>query len=232
MKIGILECGHTMPEIEKRHGDFPEMFVRLLDGHGFRFVNYDVVDMQFPASVDACDGWLLTGSKFGAYDDVPFIEPLKSFIREAYDKAIPMVGVCFGHQIIAQALGGKVEKFDGGWALGLNEYRFDKLGTLSLNAWHQDQVIERPKDAKPIAGNDFCTNAALVYGTRAWTVQPHPEFGGEIVSMYADIRRGTADFPDSGLDLAKARASLPDDNGLIASQIAAFFKQPREAMHA
>ncbi len=231
MKIGILECGHTMPEIELSHGDFPDMFAKLLDGNGFTFASFDVVNMQFPPGIDTCDGWLLTGSKHGAYDDLPFIAPLEEFVRQAYANAVPMVGICFGHQLIAQALGGKVEKFQGGWALGLTEYSFDDTSTLKLNAWHQDQVMSLPKGAKTIAGNDFCKNAAVVYGNRAYTIQPHPEFGGDIISNYASLRRGTADYPDDGMDHAAALAHLPDDNAAIAKQIADFFKQPREAVH-
>lgn len=232
MKIGILECGHTMPEIEATHGDFPQMFARLLDGNGFTFANYDAVNMQFPSSINDCDGWLLTGSKHGAYDDLPFIAPLEDFIREAYGAAVPLVGICFGHQIIAQALGGRVAKFKDGWALGLTDYQFDGVGTLKLNAWHQDQVLDVPNGAKTIAGNAFCEHAALVYGTRAFSVQPHPEFKGDIIRNYTELRRGTADYPDAGMDHANACADQPDDNIAIASQIATFFKQPREVAGA
>ncbi len=229
MNIGILECGHTMPEIKERHGDFPEMFARLLDGNDFTFEAYDVENMAFPDSVHTCDGWLLTGSKHGAYDNLPFIAPLEDFIKDAYAKAVPLVGICFGHQLIAQALGGRVEKFKDGWALGLTDYVFEDGQTLRLNAWHQDQVLDLPEGATVIASNDFCKNAALLYGDRAYSIQPHPEFKGDIISNYARIRRGSLDYPDGGMDHAQACADQPDDNPAIAAQIAAFFKQPREA---
>lgn len=231
MKIGILECGHTMPEVETKHGTFPDMFARLLDGNDFSYATYDVEFMEFPDNVTECDGWLLTGSKHGAYEDHPFIEPLKTFIRDSYAAGVPMVGICFGHQIIAQALGGHVEKFKDGWALGLNEYKFDGLGTVALNAWHQDQVIRLPEGARPVASNDFCANAALVYDNRAFTVQPHPEFGSDVIGDYIDLRRGTADYADTVMDRAKSRLLDQDHNAVLAGQIAAFFKQPREARH-
>ncbi len=230
MKIGILECGHTLPEVKEQHGDFPEMFARLLDGHGFGFASYDVEFMQFPDTVHDCDGWLLTGSRHGAYEAHDFIPPLEDFIRKAYAAAVPMVGICFGHQIIAQALGGHVEKFEHGWALGLNEYKFDGIGPVALNAWHQDQVIRLPDDATPIASNDFCANAALIYGQKAFTVQPHPEFKGDIIADYVSLRKGTADYPDALMDRAAARAAEPDSNAHLAAKIADFFKQPREAL--
>lgn len=231
MRIGILECGHTMPEVAERHGDFPDMFRRLLDGHGFRFQAYDVEHMVFPDHVTEQDGWLLTGSKHGAYEDHAFIPPLEDFIREAYAAEIPMVGICFGHQIIAQALGGHVEKFEGGWALGRTAYQIEGE-TLHLNAWHQDQVTRLPEVAEVVGQNAFCENAALLYGKRAFTVQPHPEFKGPLIAEYARLRRGTADYPDELMDRATALSNQPDDNARLAERIAGFFLQAREVAHA
>ncbi len=225
MKIGILECGHTSDEVAAEHGHFPDMFSRLLDGYDFTYANYDVEHMEFPKSVHACDGWLLTGSKHGAYDREPFIPHLENFIRDSYADSVPMVGICFGHQIIAQALGGKVEKFAGGWGLGLNSYDFESVGEVQLNAWHQDQVVEKPADAKQIAKNEFCENAALLYGKKAFTLQPHPEFNGAIVAAYTKAKRGTQDYPDAGLDEAFARHKQPDSNHVMGRQIAKFFLQ-------
>jgi GMP synthase-like glutamine amidotransferase len=231
MKIGILECGHAIEAVAENHGDFAKMFERLLDGNGFNYASYDVENMEFPEDIHACDGWLLTGSKHGAYENHPFIPPLTTFICEAYAAAVPLVGICFGHQLIAQALGGHVEKFDGGWALGLNEYKFDGLGTMKLNAWHQDQVVKLPQGAKPIASNSFCENAALVYDKRALTIQPHPEFHGKIIDQYVDLRRGTSDYPDDLMDTAKAHASDGDNNSAMATQIAEFFKTAKGENH-
>jgi GMP synthase-like glutamine amidotransferase len=229
MKIGILECGHTMPEVKSKHGEFPDMFAQLLRGHGFSFAAYDVEFMEFPEAVDSCDGWLLTGSKHGAYEDHAFIPPLEDFIRSAYAASIPLVGICFGHQIIAQALGGHVEKFPDGWALGLTEYAWENGARLNLNAWHQDQVIKLPEGARTVASNAFCAHAALIYGDRAFTVQPHPEFSGPIIADYVTLRRGTKDYQDAMMDEAEARAAHADDNAVLAEKIATFFKQDRPA---
>jgi GMP synthase-like glutamine amidotransferase len=232
MKIGILECGHTMPEVEIKHGGFPAMFQDLLKGQNFSYATYDVENMVFPKDVAECDGWLLTGSKHGAYEAHDFIPPLEEFIRTAYSAKVPMVGICFGHQIIAQALGGKVEKFKDGWALGLNEYAFEGHGSVKLNAWHQDQVIERPKGAKPIASNAFCENAALLYDGPALTIQAHPEFKGPLIEDYVALRRGTADYPDDLMDKAAQNADASDSNALMAAQISQFFLQAHEASRA
>ncbi len=231
MKIGILQCGHLMPEVANRHGAYPALYQKLLEGYGFEFESYDVVDMKFPADIHSADGWLISGSRHGVYEDLPFIAPLEDFIRKAYSAHVPLVGICFGHQIIAQALGGKVEKSNKGWAIGRSEYDFDDLGTVALNAWHQDQIVELPKDAKVVASNDFCEYAALVYDDRAFSVQPHPEFSPTLVGDLAKARIGSPGFPDALAEQAVERIPTPVENDVIAEQIAAFFKKPREAAH-
>lgn len=225
MLIGILQTGHAPEALVARSGTYPDMFRRLLDGQGFEFRDYRVVDMEFPASVTECDGWLLTGSRHGAYEDHPFIKPLEAFIREAYDKAVPMVGICFGHQIIAQALGGKVEKYKGGWSVGPQPYQLDGQ-EVWLNAWHQDQVVERPPMARTCGGSDFCQNAALVYDDRIFTVQAHPEFNAEFIEGLM-TSRGRGVVPDAQLDAALQRLDQPLHTQFFADHIAAFLRAPR-----
>ncbi|NUB44114.1 type 1 glutamine amidotransferase [Fertoebacter nigrum] len=225
MLIGILQTGLAPDSLSGAMGDYPDMFARLLDGQGFTFRTWRVVEMEFPADVAECDGWLLTGSRHGAYEDLPFIPPLEDFIRRAYAARVPLVGVCFGHQIIAQALGGKVEKYKGGWSVGPTDYDFD--GTmLTLNAWHQDQVTVAPPQARVIASSDFCANAALVYDDRAYTVQAHPEFQDAFVDGLMKTR-GKGLVPEQVLADAGARLGTPVHDQTIAARIAAFFKQPR-----
>ncbi|MBI1416530.1 MAG: type 1 glutamine amidotransferase [Limimaricola sp.] len=222
MKIGILTTGHAPDELRADHGDYADLFQRLLKDKGFSFVNYDVVDMEFPADVHDCDGWLVTGSRHGAYEDHPFIPPLEAFIRATYEAEVPMVGICFGHQIIAQALGGKVEKFKGGWAVGRQVYDWQGQ-PVALNAWHQDQVVIKPPEAQVCASNEFCENAALVYGHRAFTVQAHPEFKSDFVAGLA-AARGKGVVPDAQLAEVANQLHAPIDDVRLASQIAAFFK--------
>ena len=223
MKIGILQTGHAPDALQEFAGDYKDMFAKFLVDGGFAFETFDVVDMQFPDGPDTCDGWLITGSKHGAYEDHAFIRPLEDLIRAIYAADKPMVGVCFGHQIIAQALGGKVEKFKDGWAVGRQTYDWQGE-TISLNAWHQDQVTACPPDAKPLAGNDFCENAALIYGQKAFTVQPHPEFGSDIVDGLA-THRGKGVVPDPLLDEARANLDKDNHNKNLASMVTKFFKE-------
>ncbi|MBL4811979.1 MAG: type 1 glutamine amidotransferase [Rhodobacteraceae bacterium] len=232
MLIGILQTGHLPDEMCGQSADYPKRFETLLAGHALTFKTWDVVNMDFPPGAHAADGWLITGSLHGAYEDLPFIAPLEVLIREVIAAERPLVGICFGHQIIAQALGGKVEKFGDGWAVGPQGYDFG-TETLSMNAWHQDQVTKPPPGAQVIASNDFCQNAALLYGSDAFTIQPHPEFDhGFITGLITHRGRGTV--PDALLDNAvENMAKAPPDNARMAQIIADFFrgKIPRTAPH-
>jgi GMP synthase-like glutamine amidotransferase len=225
MLIGILQTGLAPDALKDELGDYPDMFARLLDGHGFTFRTFRVVEGAFPASVRDCDGWLITGSRHGTYEDHPWIPPLEQFIRDSFAARVPMVGVCFGHQIIAQAMGGKVERHAGGWAVGATDYDFGGQH-LTLNAWHRDQVTKAPQGAKVVASNDFCANAALLYDDRAFTVQAHPEFLPEFIDGLMKTR-GKGLVPDDLMADATKRLALPIQDQTIAAQIAAFFNEPR-----
>jgi GMP synthase-like glutamine amidotransferase len=148
MKIGILRCGHTPDEVAATHGQYEDMFARLLADEGLEFRTWSVVDMAFPESPEDAEGWLVSGSRHGAYDALPFIAPLEDFIRRVVASGRPLVGICFGHQLIAQALGGTVVKFPRGWSVGAKSYDWDGLGEIWLTAWHQDQVIAPPEGAR------------------------------------------------------------------------------------
>lgn len=225
MLIGILQTGLAPETLQDANGDYPDMFARLLDGHGFTFRTWRVVEGEFPASVHDADGWLITGSRHGVYEDHAWIPPLEEFIRQAFAEHVPMVGICFGHQIIAQAMGGKVERFADGWAVGATDYDFDGE-TLTLNAWHRDQVTKVPPGAKVIATNDFCANAALLYDDRALTVQAHPEFRPEFVDGLMKTR-GKGLVPEAVMAAASQRLADPIQDQSMAAKIAAFFKEPR-----
>ncbi|MDS9468165.1 type 1 glutamine amidotransferase [Paracoccus sp. MBLB3053] len=227
MRIGILKCGQSPELLRGELGDYDTMFEQLLAGRGFEFTSYHVENMEFPQSVHDAEGWLLTGSRHGVYEGHSFIAPLEDFIRSAYADHVPMVGICFGHQIIAQALGGKVVKYPGGWSVGAQDYDFGGEN-VTLNAWHQDQVVERPGGAELAGSNAFCENAALVYDDRAFTVQAHPEFQDDFVQGLIETRaKGVV--PEDVLDRARGKMGSPLHSSGIAERIERFFKTPRVA---
>lgn len=225
MKIGLLQTGHSPDEMRNDLGDYDDLFKKLLAGRGFDFDVYRVVDNELPPGIHAAEGWLITGSRHGVYDDLPWIKPLEQFIRDCYAEAVPVVGICFGHQIIAQALGGKVEKFKGGWSVGRQLYDFNGE-KIAMNAWHQDQVIEAPEEAEVIASTDFCANAALLYGKRAFSVQPHPEYSPAALN-YLLRYRAPGVVPADLISEATANLDKPLDNTTIADRIEAFFREAR-----
>jgi len=218
MKIGVLETGRPPEELADRYDDYPTMFATLLADGGFEFSAYAALDGELPDSIHDADGWLITGSKFGVYEDHDWIPPLEEFVRKAYAANVPLVGICFGHQLIAQALGGKVEKFKGGWSIGGVDYPFGgQDGDLKLLAWHQDQVIEKPAEAEVVSATPFCQYAALVYGDKAFTVQPHPEFSTAYVRDLVEARREIlpAEVTEHADDLTGAETDAPRIAGMI-----------------
>jgi GMP synthase (glutamine-hydrolysing) len=208
-------------EMKGEMGSYAKMFATLLSGNGFDYVDYFVVDGVFPDTIDAADGWLITGSKHGVYEDHDWIAPLEQLIRDIVAAGKPLIGICFGHQIIAQALGGRVEKFSGGWSAGPTTYQVNDR-EMVLNAWHQDQVITPPEGARVFASSDFCANAGLVIGDSVLTIQPHPEFNARMIDGLVRYRAQGLLPPEMIEDInANLNARLDDQD--FARMMADFF---------
>lgn len=217
MILGILQTGHVPEQVAARDGTYTDLFGKLFAGRGFRLRTFSVVDMEFPVGPDDADAWLVTGSRHGAYEDHPWIAPLEDLIRAIRDAQKPMVGICFGHQIIAQALGGRVEKFAGGWSAGHRSYQIGGRD-VALFAWHQDQVVALPEGATVLGANAFTQNAVIAHGQHILTVQPHPEFPPSVVAALIETRAGTV--PPDMLAQAQADLARPVDSAMMADWLA------------
>ncbi|MBS4048551.1 MAG: type 1 glutamine amidotransferase [Alphaproteobacteria bacterium] len=232
MKIGIIECGPVPAPLQDTYISYPAMFEAQLQPllHGASFTTISVVNGEALPAPDACEAWLIPGSRHGVYDDLPWIDPLKHFIREvAQLKRAPIVGVCFGHQIIAEALGGKVEKASVGFRIGLERYETTLDGvppTVMMPAFHQDQIIVPPPHAEVVARTEACAFAALRYtDAPVFSVQFHPEFSRAYLSDLIDCMGQHSAQPG----LAAAPRGETDDIGMrwIAAFLSSQARHPR-----
>jgi GMP synthase-like glutamine amidotransferase len=222
MKIGILETGHPPGDLARTYGSYPQMFAKLL-GPGFEVESYDVQEGQLPDPA-AHGAYLITGSPAGVYDHLLWIEPLLQFIREA--KQAKMVGVCFGHQAMAEALGGHVEKSDKGWGAGLHTYTvvrselwIDSARTIAIPASHQDQVIVQPPNTEVVAASDFTPFASLAWTDRpAISFQFHPEFSPGFAKALIEKRYDVVPDPHAAI----ASLDAPNDNEVVGGWIRNF----------
>jgi GMP synthase-like glutamine amidotransferase len=225
MKLAILETGRPPGALADEFGDYPAMFERML-GDGFEIDTFDVAAGELPPDPTAYEAYLITGSPAGVYDPLPWIEPLQQFIREA--KARKMVGVCFGHQIMAEALGGHVEKSDKGWGAGLHHYAIvrrepwmDGEVEVAIPASHQDQVVVQPPNTEVVVSSDFTPYAALAWTDRpAISFQFHPEFAPDFAKALIEKRYDVV--PDPAAKVASLDA--PNDNAHVAGWIRRFLQ--------
>lgn len=241
LRAALLLCGHVHPDLVPQHGDYPELFVDLLAPHGVEVTTIDVTTDPLPP-VDAFDGWLVSGSACSAYDPLPWIPPLEDLLRSLISAEAPLVAVCFGHQLLAQALGGRVERSSAGWGAGAHEYRIDAPfdaspgpwmvppadgGSVTLIASHQDQVVELPDGAVVWASTDHCPVAGYLLGRAALAIQPHPEFTAPISRGLVERRRDLmgAAVADAALASLEAAPQLEGDRAQVGGWMAEFLRQ-------
>jgi len=227
MKLGVIETGAPPDSLRPRFGTYPGMFRALL-GEGYDWRAYDVRSGQWPQRPEDHHAYLITGSAAGVYDSEPWIARLLEFLRHAKGRA-RLVGVCFGHQAMAQAFGGRVVKSPKGWGVGLHSYEvravepwMDPAGAISIPASHQDQVVELPPGAQVLASSAFTPFGMLGYADEsAISIQLHPEFEPAYAEALIESRRGTR-YTDVQADAAIATLSAPNDRARVGGWIRRF----------
>lgn len=227
--LGILNTDDLTPEVEKEFGNYNLMFEKLFLNYSVIFKHYQVTQDVFPADLNECDAYLITGSKFSVYEKLPWIIKLTEFILQLYQSNIKLIGICFGHQLVAQALGGSVLKSSKGWGLGAIESKVichktwmePRLTSFNLLVTHQDQVEVLPEHATSFASNDFCRNSGFELNN-ILTFQGHPEYSKKYLLYIINKRRdiiGESTYID-----AKASLNLKTDESIIANWIVNFIK--------
>ena len=234
MRIGILQCDHVADDLVDAHGDYQDMFTGLIHAQdkSIEVSIYDLTADQFPVDLKACDGYIITGSQFSAYDDISWIHKAKILVADLYKAEIPTIGICFGHQLIAESLGGKVEKAtDKGWGVGVQHWDVksenDWMGdnppeSFSMRASHQDQVLEMPADSKLIAGSDFCPIAGFQTGAML-TLQGHPEFSRNYAESL--INKRVERIGQETVDIARETLKEGVDGDKVGAWMVEFIKK-------
>ena len=223
MRVGLLECDHVDDRWRGIDGDYGDMFDALL---GIDLVRYDVVNGVLPARADECEGWLATGSRFSVYGEADWIVRLQGFVRDVRDAGAPFVGICFGHQLLAQSIGGRTEKASVGWGVGAIDTWVEPDGADAVLLYmHQDQVVSLPEGATVLGRTDHCPIAMLQVGPMLG-IQAHPEFSAAYVDALLDARAERI-----GHELtAQAKASLErvgdaHDAAALGQRIVHFFEE-------
>jgi GMP synthase-like glutamine amidotransferase len=230
--LGILEAGQNRAEFVPEHGDYVDWFERALGGTGRAFAlrPYAAHDGVLPASADECDGYLITGSRLSVLEKAAWMDTTKSFVRDAA-RSRPVVGICFGHQLIAEAYGGRVEPSPCGWCVGVHEYEIRAAKPwmapvetrVSLINSNTDQVLAPPPDAEVIGTHRDVPVAMLQIGDNVLTMQAHPEVTPALMTDVYEFRR--PQIGESKADQAIASLQGPAHSNLVAGWVANFLQR-------
>ncbi|HKR33409.1 MAG TPA: hypothetical protein VJT10_01155 [Steroidobacteraceae bacterium] len=229
IKVGILQTGSPPPPLQERFGSYSAMVQELL-GPPHEFATFEVRNGELPPGAASCDAYVITGSAAGVYDGDPWIAALKDFVRGASGQCA-MVGICFGHQLMAEAFGGHVIKSPRGWGIGLHRYDvhdraawMDDARSIAVPASHQDQIVQLPADARVLGGSEFTPYGIVEYPQRrAMSVQSHPEFSPEYAAALIELRRNSKYTPEQA-DRALDTLREPNDRERVGRWLAQFLR--------
>ena len=211
MKVALLECDHVAERLLHIGGHYRDMFQALFSK--LEFTVYNIVENEFPASVADHEIYIVTGSKYSVYDDIPWIYKLKSFVREIQLHHKYFIGVCFGHQLLAEALDGEVVKNEIGWCVGVHSFQvvhrekwmIPPMENLRLLMSCQDTVRRMPRNSTLLARSEDCAVGMFVVGDRMIGIQGHPEFSKEYdrALMKERVRKIGGEKVKKGIDSLK-----------------------------
>jgi GMP synthase-like glutamine amidotransferase len=231
MRLGILNAISQESSQVNWGGTPVDVYVRYFKSVDppFDYAGYEVTRGQFPDSPGDCDAYVITGSLYGVYDTNEWIATLAQFIRDSYQAGKKLVGICFGHQILAHALGGRAERSEKGWGFGLKTFDIishkawmtEKPERCSLYFVHQDQVTRLPPEAELLGGNAFCPNAFYTIDNRVLSIQGHPEFSGGIMQDLLALKKEDLGPPEYVLAARSLKSGKPD-NKLVAEWMVSF----------
>ncbi|MEW6992945.1 GMP synthase [Colwelliaceae bacterium MEBiC 14330] len=186
MKLGLLLCDHVSDSLQPEFGDYSDMFARAIAAvdASITITIYAVVDGHFPVTIDECDAYLITGSKESVNDGLPWIQQLEKFVWQLFLCKKNLVGICFGHQMIAKALGGRVHISPKDWGIGVTRakvhlhkpWMLDEQTHIQLVVSHKEQISLLPPETQVLMGNDFCPYGMIQVEKHFLGIQGHPEF--------------------------------------------------------
>ena len=199
--IGVLNAYHFDPTPGNYQEEYSKLFLefvaKVYPEKVSEIKEYKVAQGVFPANVDECEYWFITGSPMSVYEDIPWVKKLAEFTRDLHRHQKKLVAVCFGHQMVAHALGGKVTRSPKGWGVGIRTFEIEDQQSwmtpadkkLSLIFSHQDQVDTLAPGSMRLATDEFCANQMSQLGSHIITLQGHPEFTAQFAKDRLNSRR-------------------------------------------
>ena len=225
MQIHILDCDRVDPDLLPIAGQYGDIFETAFAAcrPSWTFQHYDTIGGELPP-IQPGDGYIITGSRADSFSDDDWVAALRDWIRAAEKASVAVIGICFGHQIIAQALGGRAGRA-GAWGVGRMPAQTHGLpfDVANILVSHQDQVLELPPNAQRLMSSDFCPNFAFRTGHLVG-VQGHPEFTPEYSAALANARR--ARIGNARVDQALASLNDPLNAATVIEWLATELERP------
>lgn len=193
IKLGILQTNHDKSvEVGDAFPDDAHRFRDLFDAQDqrFKYRVYMTIGGELPQDLDEQDAFMITGSPLSVLDNHIFTDDLMEFIRKCDVAKKPLMGACFGHQAIAVALGGKVERSKCGYNVGVEDTVFHAVRPwmtpehhiLPMYVFHEDEVTELPEDCDILGSSNKCKITSFAKSNHIFTTQGHPEFSHDFMS--------------------------------------------------